>query len=221
MMQINFQDRILENKDWATALFVFSFALIAVAQTTFENRFSDFLRLLISDKYIKIYKDSSNLMSWFTIILFVVHLLSLAFFIQLLLSYFGFAAKTDWLVYIRVSTLLGVFILSKYLVEKIISVTFNIEEFTEQFNLKKVSYRTYIGILLLPVNFMLFYNNNVSINIIYTVLIAILLINIVTYLNSLKLYQSLIFGKLFYFILYLCALEIAPYYFIYYWFTTS
>jgi hypothetical protein len=221
MMQINFQDRILENKDWATALFVFSFALIAVAKTTFENRFSDFLRLLISDKYIKIYKDSSNLMSWFTIILFVVHLLSLAFFIQLLLSYFGFAAKTDWLFYIRVSTLLGVFILSKYLVEKIISVTFNIEEFTEQFNLKKVSYRTYIGILLLPMNFMLFYNNNVSINIIYTVLIAILLINIVTYLNSLKLYQSLIFGKLFYFILYLCALEIAPYYFMYYWFTTS
>lgn len=221
MMQINFQDRILENKDWATALFVFSFALIAVAKTTFENRFSDFLRLLVSDKYIKIYKDSSNLMSWFTIILFVVHLLSLAFFIQLLLSYFGFAAKTDWLFYIRVSTLLGVFILSKYLVEKIISVTFNIEEFTEQFNLKKVSYRTYIGILLLPINFMLFYNNNVSINIIYTVLIAILLINIVTYLNSLKLYQSLIIGKLFYFILYLCALEIAPYYFMYYWFTTS
>ena len=220
-MQINFQDRILENKDWATALFVFSFALIAVAKTTFENRFSDFLRLLISDKYIKIYKDSSNLMSWFTIILFVVHLLSLAFFIQLLLSYFGFAAKTDWLFYIRVSTLLGVFILSKYLVEKIISVTFNIEEFTEQFNLKKVSYRTYIGILLLPMNFMLFYNNNVSINIIYTVLIAILLINMITYLNSLKLYQSLIIGKLFYFILYLCALEIAPYYFMYYWFTTS
>ena len=57
MMQINFQDRILENKDWATALFVFSFALIAVAKTTFENRFSDFLRLLISDKYIKIYKE--------------------------------------------------------------------------------------------------------------------------------------------------------------------
>lgn len=221
MMQINFQDRILENKDWATALFVFSFALIAVAKTTFENRFSDFLRLLISDKYIKIYKDSSNLMSWFTIILFVVHLLSLAFFIQLLLSYFGFAAKTDWLFYIRVSTLLGVFILSKYLVEKIISVTFNIEEFTEQFNLKKVSYRTYIGILLLPMNFMLFYNNNVSINIIYMVLIVILLINMITYLNSLKLYQSLIIGKLFYFILYLCALEIAPYYFMYYWFTTS
>lgn len=221
MMQINFQERILENKDWATVLFVFSFALIAVAKTTFENRFSDFLKLIVSDKYIKIYKDSSHLMSWFTIILFFVQLLSLAFFIQLLLSYFGYAEKTDWLFYIRISTLLGVFILSKYLIEKIISVIFNIEEFTEQFNLKKVSYRTYIGLLLLPINFILFYNNNVSIVAIYTILFTILLINTITYLNSLKIYQSLIFGKLFYFILYLCALEIAPYYFMYYWFTTS
>ena len=221
MMQINFEERILENKDWATVLFVFSFALIAVAKTTFENRFNDFLRLIVSDKYIKIYKDSSHLMSWFTITLFFVQLLSLAFFIQLLLSYFGFVAKTDWLFYIRISTLLGVFILSKYLIEKIISVTFNIEEFTEQFNFKKVSYRTYIGLLLLPVNFILFYNNNVSIGAIYTILFTILLINTITYLNSLKIYQSLIFGKLFYFILYLCALEIAPYYFMYYWFTTS
>ena len=221
MTQINFQERILENKDWATVLFVFSFALIAVAKTTFENRFSDFLRLIVSDKYIKIYKDSSHLMSWFTIILFFVQLLSLAFFIQLLLSYFGYAKKTDWLFYIRISTLLGVFILSKYLIEKIISVIFNIEEFTEQFNLKKVSYRTYIGLLLLPINFILFYNNNVSIGAVYTILFTILLINTITYLNSLKIYQSLIFGKLFYFILYLCALEIAPYYFMYYWFTTS
>jgi hypothetical protein len=45
--------------------------------------------------------------------------------------------------------------------------------------------------------------------------------NLLTYLVSLKNYQNLFLGKLFYFILYLCALEIAPYYFMYYWFTKS
>jgi hypothetical protein len=220
-MKINFHERILENKDWVTILFVFSFAIIAIIKTTFQNRFSDFLRLLATDKYIKIYKDTSHLMSWFTIILFFVQLLSLAFFIQLSLSYFGLVSKTDWLFYIRITTLLGAFIISKYLIEKIISVTFNIEDFAEQFNLKKVSYRTFIGLVLLPINFVLFYNNNISIYCIYGILFAILLINIVTYLNSLKIYQNLILSKLFYFILYLCALEIAPYYFMYYWFTTS
>ena len=38
------------------------------------------------------------------------------------------------------------------------------------------------------------------------------------YLVALKLYQNLLLRKIFYFILYLCTLEIAPYYFIYNWF---
>ena len=213
--------RIIENKDWATILFVMSFALIAVTKSVFENRFSEFSRLLVSDKYIKIYRDNSQLMSWFNITLFIVHLISLAFFIQLALHYFGYASKTDWLLYIQIVTFLGVFILSKYLIEKIIATSFNIEEFIEQFNLQKVSYRTYIGLLLLPINVMLFYNNNVSKTLIFATIAIVLIINLLTYLVSLKNYQNLLFSKMFYFILYLCALEIAPYYFMYYWFTKS
>lgn len=221
MMNVTFQERIIENRDWATILFVVSFALIAITKSTFENRFSDFAKLIVSDKYIKIYKDSSNLMSWFTILLFFVQVISFAFFIQLLLNYFGFASKTDWILFIQIITLLGVFILSKFLIEKIISTSFNIEEFTEQFNLQKVSYRTYVGIALLPINIILFYNNNIPTIVIYVLITIILATNLLTYLNSLKIYQNLIIGKMFYFILYLCALEIAPYYFMYYWFTRS
>lgn len=221
MIDAILQERVLENRDWATVLFVLSFVLIAVARTSFESRFSDFMRLLFSDKYNKIYKDSSHLMSWFNIALFAVQLISLAFFAQLILAYFGFVSKADWLIYIQIVTLIGVFILSKYLVEKIIATSFNMEEFVEQYNLQKVNYRTYISLLLLPVNVFLFYNDNVSIMVIYVLIGIILVANLLTYLNSLKIYQNLIIGKLFYFILYLCALEIAPYYFIYYWFTRS
>lgn len=222
MMDAILQERVIENKDWATVLFVVCFVLIAVTKTTFESRFSDFSKLLFSDKYNKIYKDSSHLMSWFNIALFAVQLISLAFFAQLLLAYFGFIkSKADWLVYTQIITLIGVFILSKYLIEKIISTSFNMEEFVEQYNLQKVNYRTYISLLLLPVNVFLFYNNNLSIVVIYVLIAIILVANLLTYLNSLKIYQNLIIGKLFYFILYLCALEIAPYYFIYYWFTRS
>ena len=61
--------RIIENKDWATALFVLSLILIALTKSVFENRFSDFTKLIYSDKYIKMYRDSSHLMSGFTIAL--------------------------------------------------------------------------------------------------------------------------------------------------------
>ena len=49
----------------------------------------------------------------------------------------------------------------------------------------------------------------------------VLIINLFTYLVTLKNYQNILLGNLFYFILYLCALEIAPYYFMYYWFTKN
>ena len=219
MIETILQPRILESRDWATVLFVLSFAIIAVTKSVFENRFADFANLIYSNKYIKVYKDSSNLKSTFTVSLFLVQVISLAFFVQITLSYFGYASKTDWLLYIQILTLLVFFILSKYLIEKIIATSFNIEEFMEQFNLQKVTYRTYIGLFILPFNIILFYYDSFSKNIPLVIIAIILIINALTYFISIKNYQKLIFSKLFYFILYLCALEIAPYYFIYYWFT--
>ncbi len=219
MIQNVLHPRILENKDWATFLFVLAFAIIAVTKSVFENRFADFSKLIYSDKYINVYKDSSHLKSGFTISLFFVQIISVAFLIQLLLSHFGYASKTDWNLYIQIFTFLIYFILSKYLIEKIIATSFNIDEFIEQFNLQKVTYRTYISLFILPINVILFYNDTISRNILLFIIATVLIINILTYFISIKNYQTLIFSKLFYFILYLCAFEIAPYYFMYYWFT--
>jgi len=205
--------------DWATALFIFAFAIIAIAKSVFENRFSDFANLIYSNKYVKVYKDSTNIKSPFTISLFIVQIISLTFFIQITLSIFGVGSKTDWLLYIQIFTFLTFFILSKYLIEKIIATAFNIEDFMEQFNLQKVTYRTYIGLIILPFNIILFYYDSFSRNVPLIIIGIILLANVLTYFISIKNYQNVIFGKMFYFILYLCTLEIAPYYFMYYWFT--
>lgn len=219
MIDYLLQPRITENKDWATLLFLLSFIIIAFSKSVSENRFNDFINLIFSDKYIKVYRDSSHLKSGFTISLFLVQVISLAFFIQLSLHIFGYASKTDWILYIQITTFLIFFILSKFLIEKIIATSFNIEEFAEQFNLQKVTYRTYIGLFLLPIDIILFYYDNFSRSIPATIIGIVLVINVLTYFISIKNYQNLIFSKLFYFILYLCAFEIAPYYFIYYWFT--
>ena len=220
-METILQPRIIGASDWATIIFVLMFVIIAIVKSVFESRFYDFMKLIVSDKYIKMYRDSTYLMSGFTIFLFVVQLVSLAFFIQLVLHHFLQTSKTDGILFIQIFTFLSVFVLSKFLIEKIIATSFNIEEFTDQYNLQKVNYRTYVGVLLLPIDAILFYNTNLSDFLIYFLIVVILLLNLLTYVISLKNYQNLLIGKLFYFILYLCALEIAPYYFIYYWFTKS
>ena len=213
--------RTLENRDWATLLFVFSFVIVAFNRSYSANRFDDFLKLLYSNKYMKIYKDGSFIMSIFTISLFFVQLISFAFFIQLLLSNSDHASRTDGILYIQIITFLSFFILSKFLIEKIIASAFNIEDFVEQFNMRKVTYRTYIGILLLPVNLFLFYRDDISPTFAIVIVLMLLVVNVLLYSITIKHYQSAIFSKMFYFILYLCTLELAPYCFMYYWFTKS
>ena len=187
--------RITESKDWATVLFVLAFGIIATIKGVYGNRFSDFINLIFSDKYSKVYRDSSQLKSSFTISLFLVQVISFAFFIQISLSLFGYASKTDWILYIRIVTFLLFFILSKFLVEKIIATTFNIEEFMEQFNLQKITYRTYIGIIILPINIILFYYNAVSQNIPIAIIAIILVLSVLTYSLAIKKYQNVIFSK--------------------------
>ena len=213
--------RLIENKDWATLVFIFSIVLIAIAKSAFDSRFNDFIRLIVSNKYTKIYKESSHLMGGFNVLLVIVNLISFSFFIQLISFHLGLGAKTDWILFVRIFTLLTVFIFSKFLIEKIIATIFGIEEVIEQFNLQKVTFRTYIGLLLLPITIILFYSNYITNFIIYAIIIILLTINVLTYFVSLKIYQNFIFSKFFYFILYLCALEIAPYYFIYYLITKN
>ena len=208
--------RLVENKDWATILFVVTIALLVLAKSLFENRFNDFIRLIVSDKYFKIYKESAHLVGGFTILLFLVNLISISFFTQLVICNFAKAAKTDWILFVQIFTGFSVFILSKFLIEKIIANIFNIEELIEQFNLQKVNFRTYLGLLLLPITIVLYYGDYASNYVFFSIIGALLIINVLTYVFSLRIYQNLIFSKMFYFILYLCALEIAPYYFIYY-----
>jgi len=220
-MELNFQERLPLIQDWATILFALAFILIAINRTVFAARFYEFSNLAFSDKYIKIYKDSSNMTSSFTISMFFVQLLSFSFFVHLFISSFQNTNRTDGVLFLQVFTFLAVFILSKYLIEKIISATFHIDEFTEQFNLFKVSYRTFFGFILLPINMVLYYNG-INNHWIYITIAAILFIlNLLTYLVTLRNYQNFLLRKIFYFILYLCTLEIAPYYFIYYWVTKN
>ena len=211
--------RIIENKDWATFLFMLAFAAVAITKSAYENRFSEFTKLIFSDKYVKIYRDVSHLKSSFTIALFFVQIVSYSFFILLTMHIFGYALKTDWMLFIQIATFLTYFILAKYLIEKIIGTCFNIDEFVDLFNLQKATYRTYIGILILPVNAVLFYRDDISESLPLAIIGVSLCISMFSYFISIKTYQNTIISKLFYFILYLCTLEIAPYYFLYYWIT--
>ncbi len=214
-MNIDFIPRLTSSTDWATLIFILTFGLLTVNRNVFAIRFHDYIRLIYSDKYLKIYKDSSNLKSWFTISMFIVQLISFSFITHIILSYLNYNSLNSFLDFLNIFNFLTFFIVGKYLIEKIIANLFNIEDFIEQYNLIKVNYRTYLSLLILPVSMFLFYSKNQEISIVYIVLAFVLITNLIMFSFILKNLQKSILKHILYFILYLCTLEIAPYLLIY------
>lgn len=220
-MEIDFLNRNYLSVDWATIMFVITFATIVVTRITFPNQFAEFIRLGFSNKYLKIYRDTNNMKSGFTVSMFFVQMISLSLFIHYIISLAGHEELDSFRSYIRILAILIFFVLVKYFVEKIIAVCFNAEEFAEQYNLVKVSYRSYLGLVLFPVVAVLFYNHFQSDYFLWVVLGLFLLTNSILFVLLLKNYQKLFTKFLFYFILYLCTFEIAPYIILYHWFVVS
>ncbi|MEC4113055.1 DUF4271 domain-containing protein [Myroides pelagicus] len=211
-------DRVTQNKDWATILFFISFAVLAINRTVFSVRFTEFTKLAASDKYIKIYKDNTNLRNSFTLSFLFIQLVSITFFLQIILKEFGFIYQMNLITFVQIINFVTFFVIAKYLLDKIISISFDIEEFADSLNLLKVTYRNYLGMLLLFLDILLFYNDINNRVLLLILIFTLIATNILLYIIFIKNNQKSILNKLFYFILYLCTLEIAPYFLLYFWF---
>ena len=121
MIDINLTERLPQNTDWATLLFLGATVFVVLSKILFEKKFVDFTNIILSNKYFNTYRDSGNLMSWFNIMLVIVQFISFAFFIHLILSYFHITEKTNWWHFLQVIGGLSSYILLKFIIEKIIA----------------------------------------------------------------------------------------------------
>lgn len=212
-------ERATQNNTWVAFLFIGSFLLVAVLKSVFSKQFNDFLGLIYTNKYSKLYYSEGGILNWFSFSLILIQLVSYSVFIQIILSYFGYMDKNSFTSFSRIFLFLTLFISVKYLIEKGVAFLFDSKEFYNRFLFQQVTYKLYLGLFLLFGSFILFYIRQPEDIISYILLGIFILLHLIIYLISYKIFQKELLGKLFYFILYLCTLEIAPYYFTYYWLT--
>ncbi len=198
--------------DWVTVLFVCILVLLVVAKRLYPNRFLHFIQLLISDKYMVLYGKDNGLLHPFIILTSLVQFLTTSLFIWLVFGVFNFnffEQTTSGFITIFLDVV-GFFLL-KILFQKIIAAIFSIDGFITSYIFKKLAYWNFSSLFVLLVNLLLIYTMPTSKIIIYVTILGIIILNFVYWLSVLKIHQKTIISKLFYFILYLCALEIAPY----------
>lgn len=217
MNELQLIERAVQDNSWVAFLFIGCFLLIVILKSVFEKQFNDFTGLIYTDKYIKLYSEGNP--SWFSMILIFLQLVSYSLFIQIVLSNLGYVQKHSFVYFAQIFIFLLFFISLKYLVEKSIARLFGIQDFYNRFLFQKASYKMYLGLGLLFLTFILYYLNSFPDSLTYLLIGIFLILNFVFYLISCRIFQKEIISNLFYFILYLCTLEIAPYYFTYYWLT--
>jgi hypothetical protein len=209
-------ERFTVSQDWITLLVLLALVLLVVAKYAFTQRFAHFTMLFATDKYLVLKGKDPNLFHPFNVILFVVNLISVGLFIYIFyLTFENASPERPKVLFLRIVTAYAAFVLLKFSLEKIIADVLSVNERMDYYLFFKLSYRNFISMILLPVSIFLIYVWEPGRLTLYIILGIILLMNFITLLSVFRKNSQYIFNNWFYFILYLCALEIGPYYILY------
>jgi len=213
---VDFSVRLIESTDWATYLLVACFILFALSKYFYPKRFHEFSMLPLTNQYFFVHGKDDELNHPFNMMLFAAQILCVSIFVFLLFGVFNPSEveKNEWL-FLQICTAYTVFVLIKFSLEKIIGNIFSLDKFINNYLYQKLSYRNFLGILLFIGNLFFLYIYPPKPLAIYIFCIAIVALNAIALLYSYKKNGKLISNNFFYFILYLCALEISPYIILY------
>ena len=216
ILQVEYISRNIESTDWVTLLLLGCLIIFALVKHFYSRRFDEFAMLPITNKYFLVQGRNTEIQHPFNILLFVAQVISISLLIYLLLKTGETEAVADskWL-YVQICTIYTGFILAKYYIEKIIGVVFSIETVINNYLYQKLTYRNLIAILVFIANLVFFYVARPSQTSLLLFIAAIIVINGFSLFYSYKIHGNIILRNFFYFILYLCALEISPYLILY------
>ena len=201
--------------EWFTIFIVVALIFLTLSKFLFSRRFEDFLAVIGNSKYLKIYARDQKFIDGFDSFLFINLVISVSIFSFLAYSEFVNPSDFDLIQFFKILFGISALMLIKVLLERLIGSLFEIDTLIDSYLFQKTTYRNYIGLILLPVNILLIYTFSPTKIIIYIVLAIIFLVNLTGFVTSLKNHQKTLINNFFYFILYLCALEIGPYLILY------
>ncbi len=204
-------ERTVLSNDWITGILLLSLLCMVFAKELFYNRFLNFIILPFNNKYIFLYNKKGRLLSGFHLAFSLFQILNLSLFVYL--GSLAWGQESRWgssFVYpVILGGILG-FILLKIGMQLIAGYIFDREKLVSSLVFKKISYLNYSTLVLFAANLLLAYLLPQSKTIVLAGFSLALLVNIIGWITILKMHQKYLSTHFFYFILYLCALEIAP-----------
>ncbi|MDN3491361.1 DUF4271 domain-containing protein [Winogradskyella bathintestinalis] len=197
--------------EWFTIFTMVGLFSIVVAKYLNTLRFRDFLYVIGNSKYLKIYSKDQKFIDQFDSFLFINLSLSVSIFIYFAYTTFISPLNFELISFLKLLLAVSTIIVMKTLLERLIGSLFEMDHLIDHYLFQKTTFKNLSGLVFFVTNLFLIYTDRYTETILIIAFILVCIINLIGFISTFKTHQKLINPNLFYFLLYLCALEIGPY----------
>ncbi|MBL4604720.1 MAG: DUF4271 domain-containing protein [Flavobacteriaceae bacterium] len=195
------------SNNWVIMLFVFGLLLIFFLKLFKAAKLRGYAASVFNKGFIEIEsQEKTPPITFFHSVFTLFSFLSISMTVYFLFTGYREELNTDFFEYVKWAFYILIYILGRFLVEFVLMSLLQIKSLLSYFILSKRSYLYSISIGLFLLNFIYFYGYRSQI----FLLIGTIILFGMRLLLILNNNKNLIIKELFYFILYICAFEIAP-----------
>lgn len=198
--------------DGFTIIILLNIIIVTIAKALNNSKFKQFIFIYLNNSFLKFNTNNNSFLSSFNSLLNINYLISLSVYISIIISYSSYGINNNFEISIFFKTLLIVivFVYAKYLIELLVGWAFSISKFIVTFNLQKNNFNKLIGIIIILLNSLAIYSFPNSMTFIKMSIFFVISLYLIGFYKVIRLNDNLILSNMFYFILYLCTLEIVP-----------
>ena len=199
-------EREILSNNWVAITFVLGLLLLALLKLFNAEKMKGYSLSIFNKGFVEIESQEKSRFSFFSVAFITFSLLSISLTIFFLLNQYVENIYFTFQEYIKVSFLVLVYTLGRFLLEHFLMRLFGIQDVLAHFYMSKRGYLYSISVGLFFLNIIYYYGFSKK-EVLLTGVLALFAIRLLLVTINNK---NLIIKELFYFILYLCAFEIAP-----------
>ncbi|MBL4642630.1 MAG: DUF4271 domain-containing protein [Flavobacteriaceae bacterium] len=199
-------DRIDYSNNWLTLVFLFALLLLVALKTINQQKLFGYSTAFFRKGFVvKKTEDRESLLTVFNIVLLCFSAIVYAAFFSFITAFF-LDETASFTVFIKVLGFVFIYLVLFLILDVGLAKLFEVQNETSYLFSTKIAYLYTISLVLFPVLIITSYSSLSTSVLLFVFVMLFLLSLLLLFVNN----KNLILNKLFYFILYLCALEIAP-----------
>jgi len=209
----NSEEIVSFNNNWVALVFIIILLILVGLNSFYGKRLARTNRMLLTKSYIQTYynKDKIKFFNTFSSLLFIVQILSISLLLYLfILAFNSKLIGVNIVFFLNIVSIITAYFVLRYLVGFLLSNLFDLKDLFFKLSFEKSNYLYNVILWVLPMILLSTYAVVYKLTIVKLTVIFSLILLVFRYVLVLLNNKKVILNNLFYFILYLCTLEIAP-----------